>query len=217
MRLLHPDPRPRPHVQRRVHGAEPVRRAVALRRRPHDARRHRHDDPARRVQHDRRRRAADGRDRRPPRRPRGAAPGHPARRGRAASSSYVKSCHPVYETPITLSPEHTIGDASALIHKRAHGAVVVVDDGRPVGIFTEQDAAGFDRFTQLRQRDEPRACIAWRPTPIPHAAFERLADEAPARGAGRRRRRPPRRGDHPQGRAALDDLPAGASTPTGGC
>ena len=51
-----------------------------------------------------------------------------------------------------------IGDALGLIHKRAHGAVVVVDDdGRPVGVFTEHDAAGFDRFTQLQQRDEQRA------------------------------------------------------------
>jgi IMP dehydrogenase len=63
---------------------------------------------------------------------------------------YVKGCHLVYETPITLSPHHTIGDALGLIHKRAHGAVVVVDDdNRPLGVFTEHDAAGFDRFTQL--------------------------------------------------------------------
>ena len=63
---------------------------------------------------------------------------------------YVKSCHTVYETPITLSPQHTIGDALGLVHKRAHGMVVVVDDGeRPLGVFTEHDAAGFDRFTQL--------------------------------------------------------------------
>src|SRR4051812_39862015 len=63
---------------------------------------------------------------------------------------FVKSRHEVYETPITLSPHHTIGDALGLVHKRAHGAVVVVDDdGRPVGVFTERDAAGFDRFTQL--------------------------------------------------------------------
>ncbi|CAB4364514.1 MAG: GuaB1 family IMP dehydrogenase-related protein [Actinobacteria bacterium] len=64
---------------------------------------------------------------------------------------YVKSRHLVYDTPITLSPTHTIGDALGLIHKRAHGAVVVVDDeGRPVGIFTEGDGAGYDRFTQLK-------------------------------------------------------------------
>jgi IMP dehydrogenase len=63
---------------------------------------------------------------------------------------YVKSRHRIYETPITLSPHHTIGDALGLVHKRAHGAVIVVDDdNRPVGVFTEHDAAGFDRFTQL--------------------------------------------------------------------
>ena len=63
---------------------------------------------------------------------------------------YVKSRHPVYETPITLSPNHTVGDALALIHKRAHGAVVVVDEGgAPIGVFEEPDAAGYDRFTQL--------------------------------------------------------------------
>jgi IMP dehydrogenase len=62
----------------------------------------------------------------------------------------VKSCHPVFETPITLAPDDTIGDALSLIHKRSHGAVVVVDDGRPVGVFVGKDADGFDRFTQLR-------------------------------------------------------------------
>jgi IMP dehydrogenase len=63
---------------------------------------------------------------------------------------YVKSRHQIYETPITLSPHHTIGDALGLVHKRAHGAVVVVDDdNRPVGVFTAHDAARFDRFTQL--------------------------------------------------------------------
>jgi IMP dehydrogenase len=62
----------------------------------------------------------------------------------------VKGCHPVFETPITLSVEATIGDALSLIHKRAHGAVVVLDDGgHPVGVFTDKDAEGFDRFTQL--------------------------------------------------------------------
>jgi len=64
--------------------------------------------------------------------------------------AWVKSRHPLYETPITLSPANTVGDALGLIYKRAHGAVIVVDDGRPVGVFTEHDAAGFDRFTQLR-------------------------------------------------------------------
>jgi IMP dehydrogenase len=68
----------------------------------------------------------------------------------ASVIEYVKSCHPLYETPITLSPSHTIADALGLIHKRSHGAVVIVDDGgRPLGVFTEADAIGYDRYTQL--------------------------------------------------------------------
>ena len=64
---------------------------------------------------------------------------------------HVKSRHPIFETPITLAPEDTVGEALSLIHKRAHGAVVVVDAGNhPLGIFTEHDGAGFDRFTQLK-------------------------------------------------------------------
>ena len=68
---------------------------------------------------------------------------------------YVKSRHPLFETPITLGPTDTVGEALSLIHKRAHGAVVVVDEGRPVGIFTEHDAVGFDRFTQLKNVMNP--------------------------------------------------------------
>ncbi|MEL0041650.1 MAG: IMP dehydrogenase, partial [Ilumatobacter sp.] len=65
--------------------------------------------------------------------------------------AWVKARHPVFETPITLGEHDTIGEALSLIHKRAHGAIVVVDaDERPVGVFTEQDSAGFDRFTQMR-------------------------------------------------------------------
>ena len=64
---------------------------------------------------------------------------------------HVKTRHPIFETPITLAPEDTLGEAISLIHKRAHGAVIVVDaENRPLGIFTEHDAAGYDRFTQLK-------------------------------------------------------------------
>ena len=35
--------------------------------------------------------------------------------------------------------------------KRAHGAVVVVEDGRPVGIVTDGRLPDVDRFTQLSQ------------------------------------------------------------------
>ncbi len=64
--------------------------------------------------------------------------------------SFVKSRHTTYDTPITMSGHDTVGEALSLVHKRSHGAIVVVDDdGVPVGIFTEHDAIGFDRFTQI--------------------------------------------------------------------
>ncbi len=68
----------------------------------------------------------------------------------AEVTEWVKARHPVFETPITLSPHETVSDALALLPKRAHRAAVVVDDGRPVGIVTEADCAGVDRFSQVR-------------------------------------------------------------------
>lgn len=64
---------------------------------------------------------------------------------------FVKSRHQIVDTPITMRADGTVGEALSLIYKRSHGAVIVVDDeGRPAGIFTEHDAVGFDRFTQIR-------------------------------------------------------------------
>ncbi|MFI5065061.1 MAG: GuaB1 family IMP dehydrogenase-related protein [Streptosporangiales bacterium] len=65
--------------------------------------------------------------------------------------AWVKSRHLVHDTPITLGPSDTTGQALSLLPKRAHGAVIVVEDGRPVGVVTESDCTGVDRFTQLRQ------------------------------------------------------------------
>ena len=61
-----------------------------------------------------------------------------------------ESVSSVFETPITLSPHETVGDALALLPKRAHRAAFVVDDGRPVGVVTEADCLGVDRFSQVR-------------------------------------------------------------------
>jgi IMP dehydrogenase len=66
--------------------------------------------------------------------------------------TYIQSCHPIYETPITLKPNDTIARAMDLIHKRAHRAVIIINDKQqPVGIFTESDANGLDRFTKLEK------------------------------------------------------------------
>ncbi|HEV7628581.1 MAG TPA: GuaB1 family IMP dehydrogenase-related protein [Streptomyces sp.] len=66
-------------------------------------------------------------------------------------TSWVKSRHLVLDTPITLAPSQTAADALSLLPKRAHGAGVVVADGRPVGVVTESDLTGVDRFTQLSE------------------------------------------------------------------
>jgi IMP dehydrogenase len=65
--------------------------------------------------------------------------------------SFVKSRDLVYDTPLTLGPDATTGHALSLLPKRAHGGVIVVCAGRPVGVVTEADCQGVDRFTQLRQ------------------------------------------------------------------
>ena len=68
----------------------------------------------------------------------------------AKTIAKVKASDPVYDTPIKLSPTDIIQTAEALIVKRAHGAGLVVDeDGKLVGIVTDSDFDGFDRFTQL--------------------------------------------------------------------
>ena len=63
---------------------------------------------------------------------------------------WVKDRSPAYDTPVTLAPTSTVGEALALLPKRSHGALVVVaGDGRPVGIVTEADCGGVDRFTSV--------------------------------------------------------------------
>jgi GMP reductase len=63
---------------------------------------------------------------------------------------FVKSRDLVVDTPVTLSLDDSVSDATALIHKRAHGAAVVVDGDRPVGLVTEAACAGVDRFARVR-------------------------------------------------------------------
>jgi IMP dehydrogenase len=63
--------------------------------------------------------------------------------------NWMKERHILFDTPITLEPQNTVADAASLIHKRAHGAIIVVEDKKPVGILTEADWEGADRFTQV--------------------------------------------------------------------
>ncbi|HYB36946.1 MAG TPA: GuaB1 family IMP dehydrogenase-related protein [Mycobacterium sp.] len=63
---------------------------------------------------------------------------------------FVKSRDLVVDTPVMLAPDDSVSDAMALIHKRAHGAAVVVFEGRPIGLVTEASCMGVDRFTRVR-------------------------------------------------------------------
>ena len=65
--------------------------------------------------------------------------------------SWVKQRHLVFDTPITLDPHQTVGEAMALLPKRAHRAAFVVEDGRPVGVLTQDDCGEVDRFTQVHE------------------------------------------------------------------
>ena len=122
--------------------------------------------------------------------------------------SWIKSRHPVYDTPITLGPTSTVGEALALLTKRAHGIVVVVEDGRP-------GRRRHRRRSARTSTGSPSSPRSWR-RPADHPGRHRPAEDLrrALRRAGQRRPggrgRPAGRRDHPQGRAALGALHARA-------
>lgn len=69
----------------------------------------------------------------------------------ASTIRSVKESHPVFDTPVTVDPMTTVGEAMSLLPKRSHGLVVVVEDGRPIGLVSPLEAAGVDRFAQVRE------------------------------------------------------------------
>ncbi|SFK47181.1 IMP dehydrogenase [Amycolatopsis sacchari] len=87
---------------------------------------------------------------------------------------WVKSRHTVWDTPLVLTGGDAVADALNLVGKRAHGAVVVVDEeNRPVGIVDENACAGVDRFSRLSEVAEPPAVTLPLDTPA-REVFERL-------------------------------------------
>lgn len=93
----------------------------------------------------------------------------------AETIAWVKSRSLTADTPVVLDPEQSVSDAVALMHKRAHGAVVVVDGaGKPVGVVTEAACADVDRFARLAEvavTDFTQAPV----TASPRDIFDRLA------------------------------------------
>ena len=115
--------------------------------------------------------------------------------------AWQKSRHLVYDTPITLTPTMTVGEALVLLHKRAHGAAIVTVGDRPVGIVTETDLTGVDRFTQIddvmvRDMVDPGRRRRRR------GGLRHPVARPPAAGPDRGRRRAAGRHPHPVRRAA---------------
>ena len=109
----------------------------------------------------------------------------------------MKQRHLVFDTPITLEPHQTVGDAMALLPKRSHRAAFVVEDGRPVGVLTHDDCTEVDRFTQVHQVMSANP-LTLPDTVEPREAFD-LLDEA------RRRLAPVVDAGRPAGRGAHQD------------
>lgn len=94
----------------------------------------------------------------------------------ADMAAAVRAADRVVDTAITLRPHETINAAIDLINKRSHRAVIVIDDERrPIGIFTEADGAGVDRFSPLSDVMSPHP-IVMAHSMSPEAMFDLLGD-----------------------------------------
>lgn len=91
----------------------------------------------------------------------------------ARSIAKVKRAHPVFDTPVTVAPDTTIGETLALIAKRAHGIAVVLRDRAPVGILTPEAAIEVDRFAQAKDVMTTDV-ITVSPTMTPKEVFDTL-------------------------------------------
>jgi IMP dehydrogenase len=88
--------------------------------------------------------------------------------------AWVKSRHTVWDTPLELTAADSVADALNLLPKRAHGAVVVVDDDlRPVGVVDEAACLGVDRFTRLGEVAD-RAVLTMPLNAAPREVFDQL-------------------------------------------
>ncbi|OXM73158.1 MULTISPECIES: GuaB1 family IMP dehydrogenase-related protein [Amycolatopsis] len=88
--------------------------------------------------------------------------------------AWIKSRHTTWDTPLVLTGGDAVADALNLIGKRAHGAVVVVDEhGRPHGIVDEAACTGVDRFARVTEvaYEPPVTCPLDTPS---REVFERL-------------------------------------------
>ena len=66
--------------------------------------------------------------------------------------NHIKGADPRFDTPLVVTPDATLRDVLGIIRKRAHGMVVVVDDGwRPIGLVTQHDLRDRDQYTPVSE------------------------------------------------------------------
>lgn len=87
----------------------------------------------------------------------------------------VKASHPVFESPVTVGPDDHVASVLSLLGKRAHGAAVVTDKGRPVGIVTEKDCLTVDRFTSVGEVMTTNMVTVDKDVDL-HDAFDRMVE-----------------------------------------
>ncbi|MCU1531855.1 MAG: GuaB1 family dehydrogenase-related protein [Arthrobacter sp.] len=100
-------------------------------------------------------------------------------------TAWIKTRHPVLETPVSLAPSDTVIDALHLMGKRPHGAVVVVDEsGAVTGVVRAADCEGQDRFASLASviRHQPLVLDAETLDGGQEAALRRAFDAMDAAG-----------------------------------
>ena len=72
----------------------------------------------------------------------------------------LKTRDHLVDHPLTLTPEATLGQAAALLPKRPHGLVVVVDeDRRPLGVVGPEEIAGRDSFAPVGDNLNPDVLV----------------------------------------------------------
>ncbi|HEX2289229.1 MAG TPA: GuaB1 family IMP dehydrogenase-related protein [Pseudonocardiaceae bacterium] len=92
----------------------------------------------------------------------------------ADTVAWVKSRHLVLDTALTLGPQDAVADAANLLPKRAHRAVVVLDGAsHPVGLVTEAELTGVDRFARLTDVAQTDLVVVSADTE-PRKVFEQL-------------------------------------------
>ncbi|MGC3953988.1 MAG: GuaB1 family IMP dehydrogenase-related protein [Propionicimonas sp.] len=92
----------------------------------------------------------------------------------AGTIARVKAAHTVFDNPVTVSPDTTVGEALALMPKRAHGLIVAVaEDGTPLGTMSASDAEGLDRFAQVQDAMSTELTVV-SPDTEPTTVFDQL-------------------------------------------